>query len=333
MLLAADDALTDACGDPGRRRWLCEAVFDLTDQRGPARIAHHLSPWVTSLLIVLGALVLNRAVRRLIKRVVRRLARPETAQRLRALRQRTGLETSSGTPALRREQRAQSIGDGLRSFASLLISLLAFVAILNAFGIALGSILAGAGLLGVALGFGAQNLLRDVIAGTFMLFEDQFGVGDVIDVGEAVGTVEHMSLRVTRLRDVGGVVWHVPNGEVRRVGNLSQQWSRAILDIPIAYDADVDVATDAIKAAADTLWRDERWATRILAEPEVLGVESIAATGITIRLAVKTLPAEQWKVARELRVRIKAALDEARVDRPAAFFTGTPGPGAATEPR
>ncbi len=317
---------THPCGVPGERRWLCEAVFDVTDTNGPARVAHHLSPWVTSLFIVLGALLVNRIVRRVIKRVVRRLARPETAQRLRALRQRTGLETSSGTPTVRREQRAQTIGDGLRSFASLIISLLAFVAILNAFGIELGNILAGAGLLGVALGFGAQNLLRDVIAGTFMLFEDQFGVGDVIDVGEALGTVEHMSLRVTRLRDVEGIVWHVPNGEVRRVGNLSQQWSRAILDVPVAYEADVDAATDAIKAAADSLWRDERFSTRILAEPEVLGVESIAATGITIRLAVKTLPAEQWKVARELRVRVKTALDEAGVDRPAAFLGATPTP-------
>jgi small conductance mechanosensitive channel len=326
------DPLTDACGPAGTRRWLCDLVFDLTDSRGSARVGHHLSPWLTTAFIVLGALLLNRVVRRLIKRVARRLVRPESGQRLQSLRRRTGLETSSGTPALRREQRAQSIGEGLRSLSSLIIGLVSFIAIFGAWGIELGSILAGAGLLGVMIGFGAQNLLRDLISGTFMLVEDQFGIGDVIDVGDAVGTVERMSLRTTRLRDVEGVVWHVPNGEVKRVGNKSQQWSRAILDIPVAYDSDVDVATEAIKAAADSMWRDEQWSTRILAEPEVLGVESIAATGVTIRLAVKTLPAEQWKVARELRVRIKSTLDDAGIERPPSFFVGMPeiprpGPG------
>lgn len=320
---AGADALSDACGeDP---RWLCERLFELTDARLAARVGHQLTPWVNAAIIVVVALLANRIIRRVIKRTVRRLGQAERSPRLRALRIKTGLETSSGTPTIRREQRAQTIGDGLRSLASLLVGVVAFFAILATFGISLQAIVTGAGLLGVMLGFGAQNLLRDIIAGTFMILEDQFGVGDVIDVGEAAGTVEMLSLRTTRLRDVEGIVWHVPNGEVRRVGNKSQQWSRAVLDVPVAYDSDVDVATEAIKRAADSMWHDERWATRILAEPEVLGVESIAATGITIRLAVKTLPAEQWHVARELRVRVKTALDEAGIDRPPAFFTGFPG--------
>lgn len=326
------EPLRDACGaDP---RWLCERLFDLTETRFLARVGHHLTPWVNAAIIVLAALLVNRIVRRAIKRTVRRLGQAERSPRLRALRIKTGLETSSGTPTIRREQRAQTIGDGLRSLASLIIGLIAFFAILATFGISLQAIVTGAGLLGVMLGFGAQNLLRDIIAGTFMIIEDQFGVGDVIDVGEATGTVEMLSLRTTRLRDVEGIVWHVPNGEVRRVGNKSQQWSRAVLDVPVAYDSDVDVAADAIKRAADSMWRDDRWATRILTEPEVLGVESIAATGITIRVAVKTLPAEQWHVARELRVRIKTELDAAGIERPPAFFTGIPdipgtGPGTA----
>ncbi len=337
LRLAADELTApEVCGrDP---RWLCERLFDLTDARTPARIGHHLTPWVNVVIIVAVALLVNRIVRRVIKRTVRRLGQAERSPRLRALRIRTGLETSSGTPSIRREQRAQTIGDGLRSFASLVIGVFAFFAILAAFGISLQAIVTGAGLLGVMLGFGAQNLLRDIIAGTFMILEDQFGVGDVIDVGEASGTVEMLSLRTTRLRDVEGIVWHVPNGVVQRVGNKSQQWSRAVLDVPVAYDSDVDVAADAIKRAADSLWRDEKWSTRILAEPEVLGVESIAATGITIRLAVKTLPAEQWQVARELRVRVKTALDEAGIERPPSFFTGLPdipgaGPGGSTPRR
>ncbi len=310
------------CGD--EPRWLCRDLLELTDAETPARLGHHLTPWVTAVIIVVLALLANRIVRRLIKRTVRRLGRAERSARLRALRVRAGLETSTGTPSIRREQRAQTIGDGLRSLASILIGLIALFAVLAAFGLSLEAMVTGAGLLGVMLGFGAQNLLRDIIAGTFMILEDQFGVGDVIDVGEATGTVEMLSLRTTRLRDVEGIVWHVPNGVVQRVGNKSQQWSRAVLDVPVAYDSDVELATDAIKRAADSMWQDERWSTRILAEPEVLGVESIGATGITIRVAVKTLPAEQWHLARELRVRIKTALDEAGIERPPSFFTGIP---------
>ncbi len=324
MLVGAPDPLTEACGADTTRTWLCELTFEITGTEGAARVGRHLSPWITALLIVVGAWCLNRIVRRVIKRIARRMASPNGGGRLQALRRKTGLETSTGTPALRREQRAQSIGDGLRSFASILITLAAVFAILGTFGIELRSIFATAGLLGVVLGFGAQNLLRDLISGTFMLVEDQFGIGDVIDVGGAIGTVEHMTLRMTRLRDDEGVVWHIPNGEVKRVGNKSHQWSRAILDIPIAYDSDLEVATEAISHAADTMWREEQWATRMLSQPEVLGVESIAASGVVIRLAVKTLPAEQWIIARELRVRVKAKLDEAGIERPPHFFVTGP---------
>ena len=176
--------------------------------------------------------------------------------------------------------------------------LVAVLWMLAVLGVSAATLLTSAGLLGVALAFGAQNLLRDLISGTFIIFEDQLGVGDVVDLGVASGTVEEVTLRTTQLRDVEGVVWHVPNGEIRRVGNKSQQWARAVVDIPIAPGADVARAQRVIKTTADALAADPAWVDRILDEPDVQGVESFTLDALTIRLVVKTAPSEQWRVAR-----------------------------------
>src|SRR5690606_29200479 len=129
-----------------------------------------------------------------------------------------------------------------------------------------------------------QSLVKDFLSGIFMIIEDQYGVGDVIDVGEAVGTVEGLTLRTTRLRSVDGAVWHVPNGEIRRVGNMSQQWSRALLDIEVAYGTDIAHARSVIAAVADEVFRAPEWTTKILEQPEIWGVERLGADGIAIRL-------------------------------------------------
>ncbi len=342
VFAAAPSPLAEACGTVERdRRWLCEAVVNLTDSVSAGRVAHRVSPIVTSFVIVLLAFVVNRLVRFAIRKAVRRLEYEPTRQRLRTIRKRSGLgllDTTESTPTVRSHQRAQTIGAGLKSFATIIVFTAAAVAILGALGIELGPLLAGAGLIGVALGFGAQNLLRDLIAGTFMIFEDQFGVGDVIDTGVASGTVEHMSLRATRLRDVEGVVWHVPNGEIHRVGNKSQQWARAVLDIPVAFSTSIPAASGVIKATAVEMARDEVYSTLILGEPEVWGVEDLGTRGIVIRLVVKTKPLEQWKIARELRARLKAAFDAAGIEMPATapgLWVGgptTPGaPGSADD--
>jgi small conductance mechanosensitive channel len=148
-----------------------------------------------------------------------------------------------------------------------------------------------------------------------MLIEDQYGVGDVIDTGVATGTVEGVSLRTTRVRDAEGTVWHVPNGEIRRVGNKSQQWSRVILDVAVAYDADIERATSVIRSAADATAADRQVGSLITDAPEVWGIEQVEADHVLIRLAVKTVPLEQWKVARALRAQLKAALDDAGIAR------------------
>jgi small conductance mechanosensitive channel len=150
-----------------------------------------------------------------------------------------------------------------------------------------------------------------------MLMEDQFGVGDVIDAGPATGTVEGVSLRTTRLRDVEGNVWHIPNGYIDRVANKSQEWSRALLDIRVSYDAEIQRATDVIKRIAVETWKDPAWSKEILEEPDLWGVEDLGVDGVKIRLVVKTRPLAQWKVGRELRARIKHAFDEAGIEIPA----------------
>jgi small conductance mechanosensitive channel len=188
--------------------------------------------------------------------------------------------------------------------------------VLGELGLNLGPLIAGAGIAGVALGFGAQTLVRDFLAGIFMLVEDQFGVGDVVDVGGVSGVVEGVSLRVTRLRDVEGVVWHVPNGEIKRVGNKSQDWSRAVLDVQVVHGTDLGRAQEVLRSVAAGMRDDDRWSSIILEEPEVWGVESVGSVGITLRLVLKTRPADQWDVQRDLRRRINDAFIDAGIQVP-----------------
>jgi small conductance mechanosensitive channel len=313
----AQDAVEQACG-PDRGPWLCRWVGNLTDSTGAANVAELLSPWVTVALILLAAVIVNRLVRRFIRRAVARWESNVGKVRVRGRRVRLIPEPTSPTPTARRHERAQTIARGLASLASLVVWIVAAALILSVFGISGAAVLTSAGLIGVALAFGAQNLLRDLINGAFIIMEDQVGVGDVVDLGVASGTVEDVSLRTTRLRDVEGVVWYVPNGAIPRVGNKSQQWSRAVLDIPIAYTADIDRAQQVIAETAFALAEDPAWSDKVLAAPEVWGVEHFTLDAVTIRLVVKTQPHDQWRVARELRSRIKLALD-------AAGIASTPG--------
>ena len=313
MLLAA----ADPCGGQ-RRVWLCHWVGNWTDNRTAIDLARWASPWLSIALIVLAAVIANRLARRGVKRAVRRW---EQGGRFTALRRRASLgvfQPVTAVTAERRHQRAETIGAGVSSFVSIIVWMIAIVWMLSVLGVEAATLLTSAGLIGVALAFGAQNLLRDLIAGTFIIFEDQLGVGDVVDLGVASGTVEEVTLRRTQLRDLEGVVWHVPNGEIHRVGNKSQQWSRAVVDVPISSRADTDRAREVIKTTADELSHDAEWRERLLDAPEVWGVESFTLDSVTIRLVVKTKPSEQFAVARELRSRIKRALDAAGIVSAAA---------------
>jgi small conductance mechanosensitive channel len=305
---AADELeLTSACGPAGHRPWVCTTVYDLT---GSGRAAQLADDAFRILVIVVVAYVVVRVSRLVIRRVVTRLARDTDT--IDKLRRRTGvaLLDTSPVPNIRRALRAETIGAVLRSVVAALIWATAFVMILDTLDVNLAAIGIGASIIGVAVGFGAQSLVKDFISGVFMIVEDQYGVGDVIDTGVASGTVEGVSLRTTRLRDGEGVVWHIPNGSILRVGNKSQQWARALLDIPVAYDADLATATDAIRAGANAVAEDPDYSHLVIAEPEVLGVEQVTNDQVVIRLGVKTKPLEQWRVARALRARVKASLDE-----------------------
>jgi len=220
-------------------------------------------------------------------------------------------------PSTRKQQRVDALGEIAESTVSVVVWLIALLTVLGTtFGVDITPLLAGAGILGLAIGFGAQDLVKDVISGVFMLVEDQYGLGDVIDAGEAVGVVEGIGLRSTRIRDVTGTLWHLPNGEIRRIGNMSQEWSRALLDIGVAYGSDVDEAAAVIKDVADEMSHEDTYSDVFLGSPEIWGVESLSADSVEIRLVIKTKPGEQWAISRELRRRIKLALDRARIEIP-----------------
>ena len=190
--------------------------------------------------------------------------------------------------------------------------------VLSELGVNIAPIIASAGILGIALGFGAQSLVKDFLSGIFMIFEDQYGVGDVVDVGEASGTVEAVSLRVTRLRDVNGTVWYVPNGEIVRVGNMSQNWARAVVDISVGYGEDLARVKRRAQRRRPRPVGGRGLRALIIEEPEVTGVEMLAPDAVTVRVVIKTAPMEQWAVARELRQRIKARFDHEGIEIPFA---------------
>ncbi len=264
------------------------------------------------ILIVAIAVVLRLLAGRLITQSVNRLV--STSQR------KTGPakpdEKSERIAAERRRQRGQTLGSVLRSTASIIIFAVAAMVVLGEFGINLAPIIAGAGIIGLAVGFGAQSLVSDFVSGMFMLIEDQYGVGDWVDAGEASGEVEEIGLRVIKLRDGNGVLWFVRNGVIARVGNHSQGWARTLLEVPVAYDEDVDRASELLTETARELTQDDDYRDKILEDPEVWGVTSLGRDAVVLQLAVTTAPLQQWGVGRELRRRIKARFDEHGVQIP-----------------
>ena len=317
LVLAAganDAGLVEACGAKGEQSWLCSTTYRITGSTGAADVADALSKPIRIVAILLVAWIAVRIARGLVNRFVRHTI--GGVARIASIGSGISFVDTQPMSDVRRAQRAHTIGAVLRSLASILIWSIAVLTILEELGVNLAPLLAGAGIAGIALGFGAQSLVKDFVSGMFMLMEDQFGVGDVIDTGVATGTVEGVALRTTRLRDADGVVWHVPNGVIVRVGNKSQQWSRALVDIAVAYEADVTAATDVIRQTARDLWHDPEFSSIIIAEPLVLGVESLTPGCVIVRVTARTRPQEQLAVERELRARAKAGLEAAGIPAP-----------------
>jgi small conductance mechanosensitive channel len=272
-------------------------------------------PWISRplgvLTILVTALVIRALVLRTLTRLVGRVA--AVSAHARPGERKLALLDNGLLASERRRQRTETIGAVLRSVASFTIMGVALLMALSTAGAPVGPILASAGVVGVAIGFGAQNLVKDFLAGIFMIMEDQYGVGDVIDAGEASGTVEDVGLRITRIRDVNGVVWYVRNGEILRVGNKSQGWGRAVVDVPVAYSEDLARVQELIQQTADGLAKDPEYEDAILEPPQVAGVESMSRDSLVIRVIVKTGPDEQLDVARELRARLKSVFDRENV--------------------
>ncbi|WP_380167558.1 mechanosensitive ion channel domain-containing protein [Jannaschia sp. R86511] len=279
------------------------------------------------LAVVLVALVVRYLLHRLIRRFVDRIKADDPARRGRL----DLFEPTDPISRARKVQRAKAIGSILQAVVSIAVFTAAVFVILPTVGVNITGLVAGAGIIGVALGFGAQTLVQDFVSGIFMIAEDQYGVGDVIDMGEATGVVEAVGLRTTRLRAVDGTVWHVRNGEVVRVGNMSQGWSRAVLDVDVAYGEDLTQVMETLKELGHDMRSDPDWGDKFLDEPEVWGVEALAADGITVRMIIKTVPLEQWVVAREMRRRIKYRFDSLGIEIPfpqRTVWMRTDGPGS-----
>ncbi|PWN01449.1 mechanosensitive ion channel protein MscS [Nocardioides silvaticus] len=286
---------------------VCDLVYDWT---GSKRFADWADVLIGKPLAVLGLLLLGFVVRWVLHKVVERIAR----------RAEKGVlpERLDAATAARRAQRAETMAGIFQSIITVIVVAVVGTMILSELGVDIAPIIASAGIIGIALGFGAQSLVRDFLAGIFIFMEDQYGVGDVVDLGEATGSVEAVTLRMTRLRDVNGAVWFVPNGEIMRVGNMSKNWSRAVVDVGVGYGEDLARVQQVLREIAHDLWEDEDYQGIIIEEPEVTGVEMLAADSVTIRVMVKTAPLEQWGVARALRQRIKARFDHEGIEIPFA---------------
>jgi small conductance mechanosensitive channel len=281
-------------------------------------------------LVIVVALLIRFVLLRMIDRLMRPRHAGDMPRILRPFKEKveqSGLLEATGLLSERRQQRATTIGLVLKSGVSFTIFVITVLVVLSELGINLAPFIAGTSIIGVALGFGAQSIVKDFLSGMFMMVEDQYGVGDVIDFQLASGVVEAVGLRTTRLRDDNGTVWYVRNGEVLRVGNSSQGWSVAVVDIPVGHSADVEETSELARSAAAEECADAKIAAKVLAPPDMLGVQSVTAEGILLRLTVRTRPGEQWAVQRAVAGAVKSALDEAGVPAPTPFGAAAPSAG------
>jgi moderate conductance mechanosensitive channel len=305
-----------SCWERGSNSPLCEAVYEWTGNEWVASASDWL---IAKPLSILGLVVFAGALRWVLHRVIDRVmlrAGRGSIPGIPGRRSRRQDPTPVSPVAGRRKLRTETMGSLLKSIATGVIFSVMAIMIVDILGFNIAPLIASAGILGMAVGFGAQSLVSDFLSGVFMLLEDQYGVGDSIDVGDAVGEVEAVGLRVTRIRDIDGTVWHVRNGEITRVANMSQNWARTVLDIRVGYDEDLDRVRAILAAVAQQLWEEEKDNQDILEQPEVWGVQALDPEAVQIRLVLKTAPMQQWTVARELRERIKERFDSEGIKMP-----------------
>jgi small conductance mechanosensitive channel len=283
-----------------------------------AELGSFINDWQApfkALLVIVVAVIANWTLRIAIRRIVDRVV---TGAKKKHRVEDTQALIASPLAAARIVQRTRALGTVFNSAVTALITIIALLLLVSSlFPSATGAFAIVSAAIGAGLGFGAQNIVKDVLNGIFMVAEDQLGVGDIADLGEATGTVEEVGLRITKVRSVDGTLWFVRNGEILRVGNFSHDWARVIIDLPAPYTADVARIQEKLLQTANTMANSAAWKSKILEKPEIWGIESVSAEAIVIRLVMKARPSEQWAVARELRLRLKLALDEIDVNLPA----------------
>lgn len=264
--------------------------------------------------IIVGAVLLSWLLRIVIRRVVRRIV---AGAKSKANVDDTRAIEASPLAQVRLVQRTRTLGTILQNIVNVtivIIALLLCIQVINPD--VLGSFALLSAAIGAGLGFGAQNIVKDVLNGIFIVAEDQIGIGDVVDLGLATGIVEYVSVRITHVRDVNGTLWYVRNGEVTRIGNMSQGWSRVIIDLAVPVDAVIEDVEKAMLDSAKSLAKDPKWRTRIIEQPELWGLESVSGDALVIRLVMKTRANAKDDVARELRMRLKRAIDAMGITLP-----------------
>jgi moderate conductance mechanosensitive channel len=296
---------------------LCRLVEDSTHNAWLARASNWL---IAKPLSILALVLIGLVIRWLLHRAIDKITAAAAVGPIPSVIARGRLPQLFIDPdsaaAQRREQRANTMGGLLKSITTGVIAVIVLFMVVAQLGYNIAPLIASAGIVGLALGFGAQSLVKDFLGGIFLILEDQYGVGDSVNLGTASGTIEAVGLRVTRLRDVNGTVWYVRNGEILAVGNMSQEWARTVLDVPVAFSADLGRVREVLQEVAHAVWEDPEYRPDILEEPEVWGVERWDPDGVVMRLVVKTAPLQQWSVARELRERVKDRFDVEGIEIP-----------------
>ncbi len=314
----AVDAVNTWWDNPATREWLIDKPIEIG-------------------ITLLAALIAHWGLRRLIDRLARRSV--SVHKKLPSFpvpfgrRGQEEEEASAQVEAIRRAQegrrqaRVRTLADVGKSAVAILVWMWAALAILAALGVNIAPLLASAGVAGVALGFGAQSLVKDFLSGVFMLLEDQYGVGDVIDVGEDIsGTVEEVTLRITTIRDVDGTLWYIRNGEILRVGNFSDEYSVARIQVPVGLSNDPEKAAEVIAASTEESARDEAIADLLIGDPDFNGVSDFTPDHISYRVTVKTLPGQQWAVQRHMIARVLQDMQNAGITTPYPHGVGAPRP-------
>jgi small-conductance mechanosensitive channel len=288
-------------------------LADLWDSVTEA-LGGYAPPFASSELVIAGLSPVSSSafiIRRIVNQVVQGVKRAHKVDDTQEL-------TSSPISAMRSVQRTRTFGSVLNNTSTWVIVTVVAILALTELGFSVTALVASAGILGAALGFGAQSIIKDVLNGLFMVFEDQLGVGDVVDLGIAEGVVERVGIRITEIRDVSGTLWFVRNGEILRVGNKTQDWSRVILDLPVPYTTPtLTTFKTCFSNQHKEFAASPEWRRKIMEEPEVWGVQSLSAEAVTLRLVVKVRAGEQWTAERALYRALKDSLDKRQVDIPA----------------